>query len=313
MHKKFITVAVAGTLASPLVAQAGGHEGVTVYGRINNAISIADDGANKATDLTGVASRFGIRGNADIGNGLSAFGRYEFATNPDREEPNPADLRLGFVGISGGFGSVSLGNQWSAFYNHFGTIVSPTYTLGAGSVTPFRASNTIKYSNSFGPVSLEIDVRLNESNEGNDIAEGLNGDGHGIGLTISPTDHFSIGIAADSEENGPGMPDTDRVGVGVVFSLGGFGMHVGVQQDEEGAAETDTANAFLSYGFGATSVMVGFGNSEPSGGGADTDTTFLGLYHNLGDGLRLWAEHRNQDTGAGADTTNTLLGMRIDF
>ena len=64
----------------------------------------------------------------------------------------------------------------------------------------FRASNTIKYSNTFGPLHAELDIRLNESDEGKDVAETLRGDGIGLGLSWAVTDNITIAAAWDSED-----------------------------------------------------------------------------------------------------------------
>ncbi|MBX2868192.1 MAG: porin [Acidiferrobacterales bacterium] len=336
MNKKLIAAAVASTLAAPVV-YADGHLGITPYGRINNAIDIRDAGENNTVDVSNVSSRFGFKGAGDIGNGLTAIGRYEFATTTDKEQNNVADLRLGYVGLSGGFGSVTIGNQWSAYFNHFGTIVSPTYSLGyylyssyAGG--PFRTSNTIKYSNSFGPVSLDADLRLNESGEDNDVAEKLNGDGFGIGVTFNATDSISIAISADSEENNDtdivdeetgdilgtaAAEDTDRFGIAGKFGFGPAALHIGHQTTEQGNFEVDHTQVYVSVGIGdKTSVLVGAGVAEDNGTG-EADSVFLGAYHNLGGGLKLYLETTSvttEDAGVElSDITQTLLGMRIDF
>ena len=106
--------------------------------------------------ISGVSSRFGVKYSQEMGNGLTAHGKYEFSTTTDKEGAGINDTRVATVGLSGAFGRIDVGNQWSAYFDTFGTLVSPTYTLGYylySSVGggPFRASNTIKYSNSFGP------------------------------------------------------------------------------------------------------------------------------------------------------------------
>lgn len=323
MNKKLIAVAVAGVVAAPAV-YAEGHEGITPYGRINNAIDITDSGDGNNVDLSGVASRFGFKGAGDIGNGLTAVGRYEFSTVTDKEGTGVGDTRLAYVGLSGGFGTITMGNQWSAFFNSVGTFMSPTYSLGyylyssvAGG--PFRTSNTIKYANSFGPVSLEADFRLNESGEDNDVAEKLNGDGYGIGVTVAPTDNFTVAVSADSEENnndaetGAIVEDTDRVGIAFNASFGGFGVSLGHQNLEQGTAEVDHTQLYLSAGIGEKlSLLVGFGQADT--GSTEPSSVFLGAYYNIGGGLKLWGETTTVDYDDGSDDlTQTLLGMRIDF
>ncbi len=318
MNKKLIAAAVAGTLAAPAA-----YADIVPYGRVNNAIDIADDGDGSTVDLSGVASRFGFRGTGDIGNGLTAIGRYEFSTTTDKEGPGVNDTRLAYVGLEGGFGTITMGNQWSAFFNTVGTYISPTYSLGfylyssvAGN--PFRTSNTIKYANSFGPVTLEADLRLNESGEDNDVAEKLNGDGYGVGISVSPLDNLTIALAADSEENNPGedgvaVEDTDRLGIAGTMSFGGFGVNLGYTNMEQGDDEVDLVQLYLSAGIGEkTTLLLGFGQADTQD--AEPTSFFLGGYYNIGGGLRLWGETTTVDNDDGSDdTVRTLLGMRIDF
>ncbi|MGR3915118.1 MAG: porin [Gammaproteobacteria bacterium] len=216
MNKKLIAAAVAASVA-PFAAQAQ----TTVYGRINNAIDLKDivkDG-DGTTDITAVASRFGIKYSGDIGGGMTALGRYEFSTHTDREghrafvradSPTSSgtsgvtDIRIATAGISGPFGTINVGNQWSSYFNTFGTMISPTYSLGYylySSVGggPFRSSNTIKYSNNFGPLYVELDARLNESNETSDVAEKIRGDGFGFGATL-PVGNLTLAVAIDAED-----------------------------------------------------------------------------------------------------------------
>lgn len=293
MNKKLIALAVGGVVSAPVA-----YADITAYGRINNAIDFSDGD----TDISTVASRFGFKGSGDIGNGLTAFGRYEFSTGTDKELPAVGDIRLAFVGLSGGFGSVSIGNQWSAFFNSVGTIVSPTFSLGAGSATPFRASNTIKYANSFGPVSLQVDVRLNDSEEDNDVAESLNGNGYGIGLTINPTDFFTLALAIDSEEENsstrtvpadedvtPG--DDDVVTTGLVTTTTTVDGVTNVATRSIPTMTMTTANddtdrigIAATFSFGGFGINVGYQSDEHRmnmRGSTETDTTNLFLSYEI--------------------------------
>ena len=210
MNKKLIAAAVSAVIMAPVASQAD----VTVYARINNAIDLNNvkKDEDATTDISSVSSRFGIKGSGDIGNGLTAHGQYEFDVKTDREEASAGqggvvDVRVASVGLSGPFGRIDVGNQWSAYFNTFGTLVSPTYTLGyylyssVGSGV-YRTSNTIKYSNTFGPVTAQLDVRLNESKEGGDVAETLRGDGIGLGLSFAVTENITIAASFDSEGGG---------------------------------------------------------------------------------------------------------------
>ena len=149
MKKSLVAAAVSAAVMMPVGAQAD----MTVYGRINNAIVLEDKGGmnDSTADIQGVGSRFGVKASSDLGNGLTAHGRYEFGTNTDDGADGITSTRIATAGISGGFGRVDVGNQWTAFYNTVGVDIDPTWTIGPIGGTPYRSPNTIKYSNSVGP------------------------------------------------------------------------------------------------------------------------------------------------------------------
>ena len=303
MNKKLIAAAVAATVA-PVAAQAQ----VSVYGRINNAVDIKDilpaenpknaiaaDGSADArdaadiptgnestTDISGVASRFGVRYSGDIGGGMTALGRYEFATTTDKEGPGVNDTRIATVGLQGPFGTINVGNQWSAFFNTVGTHVSPTYSLGYylySSVAgmPFRASNTVKYSNNFGPLYAEIDARFNASNEDSAAAEKIRGDGFGVGISMPFANNMAFALAFDSEDGDSDISTDDESRAGFAVKYTGpvefaLGWTNHTKDNGEGAADdvditgiylnaagqiNQQTRWFLSYSTADTAVAVG--------------------------------------------------------
>ncbi len=73
-----IAMAVAGTVAAPVAVQAGADE---VYASARVGLEYADSGGTADTAIRSVASRFGARGETDLGNGLTGFGRYEWGVD----------------------------------------------------------------------------------------------------------------------------------------------------------------------------------------------------------------------------------------
>ena len=132
MNKKLIAAAVSAAVMAPVASQAD----ATVYGRINNAIDLKSPATGDGTTaISSISSRFGVKASSDIGNGLTAHGKYEFDVKTDKEQDSigqggVTDVRVATVGLSGSFGSVNIGNQWSAYFDTLGTLISPTYTLG---------------------------------------------------------------------------------------------------------------------------------------------------------------------------------------
>lgn len=137
MQKKFIALAVAGLVSGAAFAQSN----VTIYGVADGSFDVVNrSGANNFTyDYTtgnqvGAAnssnnisfnrvsansSYIGFKGTESLGNGLNAVFQFENAVSFDAGG-GLAGVRDAFVGLSGGFGTVVLGN-----------LTGPTRALGA--------------------------------------------------------------------------------------------------------------------------------------------------------------------------------------
>lgn len=327
MNKKLIAVAVAGLVAAPAV-----HAETTAYGSIRGLIDITDKaGAPSTTNLSDNGSRIGLKGSTDLGNGLTVSGRWEFAANADNADDGITGTRLGWVGLSGGFGSVTVGNQWSTYYNTIGTHISPTYFLGPQFQGPFRTANTIQYTNGFGPVSISADVRVDESNDGG-------GDGFAFGLTVTPMENVTIGIGVDSNDAtaaaggsvightsatgqsatnavyGPetaAAQDKDIWGVAASVGFGPMTVAIGHENVEQGSSETEHTHLYLTVSASdSLSLLAGFG--EVDDGASDASSMFFGAYYSLGGGMTLLLETNSVEKGTD-DDVRTLAGMVLNF
>ena len=326
----------------PIGAQA--DDGLTVYGSIRNAIDFndpADPAADSTTDISTIGSRLGFKGSADLGNGLTARGHFEFGLNTDKKA-NDLSNRLASVGVAGGFGSIDIGNQWSAFYKTTGVDMDPTYSLGGVPGSPYRASNTIKYVNSVGPLTVHADLRLNG---GGDEAgtDGLAGDGGGLGVRVAVAEGLTLAAAYDTEDRSDNMmheyvsakdatatkparkgqgPETDRVGVSGKLELGQFWGTLAWSSknvnDYDAKTEKETEYTQLFIGASLTdntSGYVGYGQSETEGSMLEPSVVNVGLSHSLGGGMSLFYEGRSEDT----DETNKdsiirhYVALRFDF
>ncbi|MDT8363798.1 MAG: porin [Nitrosomonas sp.] len=128
MKKRLISLAVASTLAAPLVASADGTH-VTIFGRLQAEYATVDvDGFNAQTAIVDDAlqSRWGLQVAEDLGMGLQAIGRVEFSFNPGSGSNQTA--REQWVGLGG--------EQWGEL--KFGRVQSPFKDFAGGqSIDPF--------------------------------------------------------------------------------------------------------------------------------------------------------------------------------
>jgi predicted porin len=142
---------------------------VTVYGKVDIGISNAIGGATKAeTGLNEAAgSRLGFRGTEDLGGGLKANFILEHRFKPDTGmESAPASVSAAgvftpgtfwagrsIVGLSGGFGKVDFGRDYSAaFWTALGADVfgydgiANNAASTSASTNPARLANVISYT-----------------------------------------------------------------------------------------------------------------------------------------------------------------------
>ncbi len=127
MQKKLIALAVAGLVSAPAFAQSN----VTIYGVADAYMGFGSHGDN---DFQGVGSgglsgsRIGFKGAEDLGNGLKAVFTYEQGFDLDDTVNSSSTTGAGlggkarqaFVGVSGGFGTISLGRQYAPGYHSSG-------------------------------------------------------------------------------------------------------------------------------------------------------------------------------------------------
>jgi predicted porin len=325
------TLAISGVASS--VAYADGHE-VQLYGRVNNAYVMNElDGTGfdeDSTNVSTIGSRLGVKASAPVGDGLTAHARYEWSTSTDDETGAFGDTRLGYVGIKGDFGNVQVGNQWSTFYNMVGTHLDPTVTVGAvlystAADLPYRVSNAIQYSNSFGAVNLSAEVRLSDEDDPDetpnaDTEKIGESDGHAIGLSTTVADNLLLAVAVDSQDGVGTAGDEDRVGLAAKWSSGNWWVSAGLGEtdiDDLGTATQTQFHAGMDFGNGL-SGFVGFGETEidPDGGSKeDGDAVSLNLTKRLGGGFRVYYEGLIAGTEdiLGYDQDWHIFGMRIDF
>lgn len=144
-------------------------QGVTIYGLLDQAVEhLTNVGAGgghltRMPGLTGTfPSRLGFRGSEDLGGGLKAVFTLEQGLGVDSGTLNQGGRAFGrqaFVGLSGPWGSVTAGRQYSMLYwsQLDADILGPS-AFGSGSLDSYlpnaRVDNSIAYRGSFGAWSI---------------------------------------------------------------------------------------------------------------------------------------------------------------
>ncbi|WP_435627971.1 porin [Candidatus Ferrigenium straubiae] len=117
MQKKIIAAAIAAAVSAPVFAE---NSNINVYGVLHADLeSVRNDKAAAATGLNRIvsnASRLGVRGREDLGDGLAAIWQLEAQFDLTNSGGTPfASTRNSQVGLEGGFGTAFYGN-WDTPY-----------------------------------------------------------------------------------------------------------------------------------------------------------------------------------------------------
>ena len=149
MKKLLTVVCLSGLLSVPSVVFAE----ASWYGSLRSGI--------KASATTGVSdggSRWGIKGSSEVSEGLTAVYRFEHKmSTANASQPGG---RLAYVGLTGGFGILTIGQIWSASYNSFGAITDNSTFIG-DSETSYRNGHAVSYAVSVENISIQADVIMN--------------------------------------------------------------------------------------------------------------------------------------------------------
>ncbi len=159
MKKNAIALAVAAAMTAPAAALAD----VTVYGKAHLAVNNASgDDSSEAVSVESRASRVGVKGSEDLGNGLTAVYKMEWDVNmEDHTADGGADnlkSRNQYAGLAGGFGTVLLGRHDTPLkmaqgkFDQFNDTTSDIKHTIPGED---RVGNVVAYvSPSFGPAKV---------------------------------------------------------------------------------------------------------------------------------------------------------------
>lgn len=266
MHKKLMTAAVAGALMAPAMALAA-TSNVDIYGYFNaeyGFVSQPNDAANVSRPNTDAfnsgASRIGLRGQENLGGGMSAFFQCESQVNGAFVLGTTTSgwcNRNTAVGLKGGFGSVFVG-RWD----------SPIKRASG----PVRILDEAGWSGAQHMLLQILDGDEVDFSDRN--PNSINYDSPNLGGFT-----FNAQVTAANAQAGSTTPDMKgrRVGVGGSFKSGplmvnaGYGKHDDNQATASGGAPGTEETAWLigaTYTWGNWEFGALYANVE-----ADISTT----------------------------------------
>ena len=96
---------------------------------------------------------------------------------------------MAYAGLSGAFGTVSLGQVWSASFNYVGGITDGSWFYG-NSETSYRVGNAVSYAMSAGAISMQLDAIMDGGTDTGDAVDQME-----FGMSIDLGDIGKVGLA----------------------------------------------------------------------------------------------------------------------
>ncbi|MEO6352485.1 MAG: porin [Burkholderiaceae bacterium] len=329
MKKTLIALAVLGSVAG--VAQA--QSAVTVYGKVDLGITKlsgdVSDAAKPTTMQGNHGSRIGFKGAEDLGGGLSAIFQVENRFDADTGAQHGV-LFNGpvFVGLTGGFGAVKLGRNWSTVDSASSSAIDPFEGDGISGLNEFtraRINNSITYySPAMSGFEVQAQYILGEKPAAA-VASGTDNDGYAVAATYNNGPIY-LGASYGVEDN---LNKKNIWAVTGSYAFGPAKVLLGYDQVDTkvpGAAKIKNFVIGATYAAGSGLIKAAYGQTKDgfdnfaisgfSGNSYEKIQKFsIGYQHNLSKRTSLYADvAHTKVTNPGSDTENGVgVGITHSF
>lgn len=326
MKKSFITLAV---LAATGAAMA--QSSVTLYGRADLGVGSEKVKGKSTTSMFNgglTTSRWGVRGSEDLGGGLKANFQFEqglrLTTGEIAKSGGTEFGRQAHVGLSGGFGKVTLGRTTTVYddaravavsFSVFDSSFTPANNgvFGSGGDYASRASSQIRYDMpNLGGVYGGLTYAFDQKADVDSTITGLL-----LGYKNGPM-NFALGYQNQKEAADKYLQLAGAYDLGIAALAVGYNTRSGSDakgDDTEltlGVEVPVGAAVKLSAGYATSKTEVGNATSSKASGFA------LGATYTMSKRTRLYAGYRDVEVKDGSgkvksDGSLLGLGVRHDF
>lgn len=315
MNKSFLAFSAMAAFASIASAQS-----VNIYGITDAGLVAEGDGpkgnVTKLTSGVASASRLGFRGTEDLGGGLSANFVLEMGVMIDTGATQTGTGtfgRLSTVGLSGSFGAVNLGRQYTPYFKAV-QAGDPFITGLAGRATNLMSNSGTRYDNSIlystpkvAGLSANLAYSLGEV-AGNSAA------GRAIGFSASyDVGPFSARVARHQANNALASDSAKNTLVGADYNFGivkadiAYAVNKGV-----GTLDSTDLLVGMTVPLGANQIVASYiQKDDKSLANKDARQLGIGLIHSLSKRTDIYAAYariRNKNGAAYLVGNNTEAG-----
>ena len=302
MKRAMMTSVVAGLLGTLGIAPAMAGE-ATLYGSVRTGVIMENpEGDGDTTWNIGnfqggsdASSRVGIKASHELDGGMSVGAHIE-------KKLGDWGTRLQNVSLSGGFGTLTVGQQWGTFYN--ATTVNGCFFSGGkiDNDTGYR-SNGVQFSSSLGgPFNFAAMVKDNDL--------GVRGQGDGADIVeVSGTLDIAGAALSVGWQDEDDVRESIRLRAAGSFGPLGYSIGGGTIEADKGP-DQDVFGAFVSFQVSeGGKAYLEYENIDSDVDSDDADYVHLGYAHTVASGFQIIGEFTTPDSG----TDVAHLMLKVDF
>lgn len=315
------------SVAAAMMAAPAAFAEVKISGQVNTALVFGGDVADpEIVDNTASGSRFRFRASTEVGS-VKFYTRYEMQAQENNsfgaiDSSESFDTRYAEVGISGGFGKLSLGKGDGAS----NATAEATYfvtgnVLGGGPLSLFTNRGVLNRDNdaqvgwtyydgfsrtsrlrydspSFGGFTVSASLDTGDRTE---IAARYRGD---LGFAKAT-------LFAGSADSSDGSNDRTMVSGGLLFPFG-LNFSFSVNDRTQGGGDPDLESQLLTIGYKVGKWAISADKGE-SGVDGENELTSIGFQYNPAKNINLYANSSSYDNADGSTLDAAFVGARFKF
>ena len=293
-----------------LIAMPASADLVKIYGKANLSLQSSDDGEGRYTEVKSNASRIGFTGKQALNDDLTLLYKAEFGVDLDGDSNKGDSItdRTQYIGLSGSFGEVLVGNNNTMIKQAQGKIdLFNAYNADIKSLFKGenRMSDTVTYKTpSFNGFKLGVQYLAADSTEGDDAVS----IGVFYGDKYLKKSQLYAAVAVDSDVKGYDITRFVVQGKLAGFVLGGMAQ----TQESASGAEMDGILLSAKYGIDKWTLKSQFQMAEHDSG-EDKSAFSLGADYKFTKNTKLYSFYSTFDMDSDADQDYLALGLEFSF
>tara|TARA_R110000737_G_scaffold194613_2_gene215752 strand:- start:2391 stop:3317 length:927 start_codon:yes stop_codon:yes gene_type:complete len=284
---------------------------VDIYGKANLSLQSSDEGEGSFTEVKSNASRIGLKGTHDLGDGLTVIYKAEFQVDLDGDSASGDSItdRNQYVGLAGSFGEILLGKndtmlkQSQGKVDLFSDLNGDVKSLWKGEN---RMADTLSYkSPKFNDFQVGVTYIAEDAVDAED----------GVSVAVFYGDaklkksKVFASVAVDSEVKGY---DITRVTVQGKVAGVVLGAMVQTQEKIDGSGEMDGFMVSAKYKMDKITFKGQYQTADFKDGDDKSGIT-IGADYSLAKSTKLYTFYTSFDMDSGEDQNYLAAGIEYNF